>query len=77
MMKDWLYTALARDALGNTSPSNLEISPSGRDFTPLGLGPRGAKSLPLGNLSVLGGCISKYIPPLGSVRIHYLIIIKC
>ena len=35
------------------------------------LGPRGAKSPPSGNLSGLGGCISQYIPPLGSVRIHY------
>ena len=35
------------------------------------LGPRGAKSQPLGNLSGLGGCISQYIPPLGSVRIQY------
>ena len=41
-----------------------------------GLGVQTAKSPPSGNLSVLGGCISKYIPPLGSVRIHYLIIIK-
>ena len=33
------------------------------------LGSEGAN--PSGNLSVLGGCISQYIPPLGSVRIHY------
>ena len=26
---------------------------------------------PLGNLLGLGGCIFRYIPPLGSVRIHY------
>ena len=46
--------------------------PSGGDFA-LGqsLGPRGAKSPPSGNLSGLGGCISQYIPPLGSVRIQY------
>ena len=46
-------------------PSALEIA--------LGqsLGPRGAKSPPSGNLSGLGGCISQYIPPLGSVRIQY------
>ena len=36
------------------------------------LGPRGAKSPPLGNLLGLGGCIFQYIPPLGSVRIQYL-----
>ena len=34
------------------------------------LGSHGAN--PSGNLSVLGGCISQYIPPLGSVRIKYL-----
>ena len=34
------------------------------------LGPRGAKSPPLGNLLGLGGCIFRYIPPLGSVRIQ-------
>ena len=86
MLREWTYTASSRDALGNTSPSALEIS-LGRGFcTPrpsrfpsgfaLGksLGPRGAKSPPLGNLSGLGGCISQYIPPLGSVRIHSLII---
>ena len=51
---------------GILHPSALEIA--------LGqsLGPRGAKSTPLGNLSGLGGCISQYIPPLGSVRIQYL-----
>ena len=82
MLREWTYTASSRDALGNTSPSALEIS-LGRGFcTPrpsrlpsgfaLGqsLGPRGAKSPPSGNLSGLGGCISQYIPPLGSVRIH-------
>ena len=37
------------------------------------LGPRGAKSPPLGNLLGLGGCIFQYIPPLGSVRIQYYI----
>ena len=38
-----------------------------RDFA-LGqsVGPRGAKSLPLGNLLGLGECIFQYIPPLGS-----------
>ena len=84
MLREWTYTASSRDALGNTSPSALEIS-LGRGFcTPrpsrfpsgfaLGkpLGPRGAKSTPLGNLSGLGGCISQYIPPLGSVRIQYI-----
>ena len=86
MLREWTYTASSRDALGNTSPSALEIS-LGRGFcTPrpsrlpsgfaLGqsLGPRGAKSPPSGNLLGLGGCISQYIPPLGSVRIHSLII---
>ena len=34
-------------------------------------GPRGAKSLPLGSLLGLEGCIFQYIPPLSSVRIHY------
>ena len=83
MLREWTYTASSRDALGNTSPSALEIS-LGRGFcTPrpsrlpsgfaLGqsLGPRGAKSPPSGNLLGLGGCISQYIPPLGSVRIQY------
>ena len=35
------------------------------------LGPRGAKSPPLGNLSGLGCCIFRYIPPLVSVRTQY------
>ena len=35
------------------------------------LGPWGAKSLLLGNLLGLGGCIFRFIPPLGSVRIQY------
>ena len=83
MLREWTYTASSRDALGNTSPSALEIS-LGRGFcTPrpsrlpsgfaLGqsLGPRGAKSPPLGNLLGLGECIFQYIPPLGSVRIQY------
>ena len=49
---------------GILHPSALEIA--------LGqsLGPRGAKSPPLGNLLGLGGCIFRYIPPLGSVRIQ-------
>ena len=88
MLREWTYTASSRDALGNTSPSALEIS-LGRGFCnprpsrfPSGfalgksLGPRGAKSPPLGNLSGLGGCISQYIPPLGSVRIQYLFLAK-
>ena len=45
---------------GILHPSALEIS-LGRGFCT----PR-----PLGNLSGLGGCISQYIPPLGSVRIQ-------
>ena len=44
--------------------------PSGGDFAPLG--PRDfPRASPSGNLSGLGGCISQYIPPLGSVRIQY------
>ena len=39
-----------------------------RDF------PRAGILHPSGNLLGLGGCISQYIPPLGSVRIHSLII---
>ena len=35
-------------------------------------GPRGAKSPPEGNLEGRGGCISQYIPPLGSVRIQFV-----
>ena len=82
MLREWTYTASSRDALGNTSPSALEIS-LGRGFcTPrpsrfpsgfaLGksLGPRGAKSPPLGNLLGLRECIFQNIPPLGSVRIQ-------
>ena len=50
---------------GILHPSALEIA--------LGqsLRPRGAKSPPSGNLSGLGGCIFRYIPPLVSVRTHY------
>ena len=54
------YTAKRRDVLGNTSPEAREFS-RGRGFCT----PR-----PSGNLSGLGGCISQYIPPLGSVRIQ-------
>ena len=40
------------------------------DFAPLG--PRDCpRASPSGNLSGLGGCIFRYIPPLGSVRIQY------
>ena len=55
----------ARTARLTARPSALEIA--------LGqsLGPRCAKSPPSGNLSGLRGCISQYIPPLGSVRIQY------
>ena len=80
MLREWTYTASSRDALGNTSPSALEIS-LGRGFcTPrpsrfpsgfaLGksLGPRGAKSQPSGNLLGRGGCISQCLPTRGSVR---------
>ena len=68
MLKECPYTASSRDALENTPISALEIS---LGFA-LGqsLGPRGAKSPPLGNLLGLGECIFQYTPPLGSVRIH-------
>ena len=73
--------------IGKSIPSALEISLGHGFCTPrpsgfpsgfaLGksLGPRGAKSPPLGNLSGLGGCISQYIPPLGNVRIQYAIVL--
>ena len=50
---------------GILHPSALEIA--------LGqsLGPRGAKSPPLGNLLGLGGCIFRYIPTRGSVRTFF------
>ena len=82
-MKECPYTASSRDVSENTPPSALEISLVRGFCTPrpsrlpsgfaLGqsLGPRGAKSPPLGNLLGLGGCIFRYIPPLGSVRIQY------
>ena len=88
MMKECPYTASSRDALENTPPSALEISRRRGFCTPrpsrlpsgfaLGqsLGPRGAKSPPSGNLSGLGGCIFRYIPPLVSVRTHSFIIIR-
>ena len=83
MMKECPYTASSRDVSENTPPSALEISLVRGFCTPrpsrlpsgfaLGqsLGPRGAKSPPLGNLLGLGGCIFRYIPPLGSVRIQF------
>ena len=88
MMKECPYTASSRDVSENTPPSALEISLVRGFCTPrpsrlpsgfaLGqsLGPRGAKSPPLGNLLGLGECIFQYIPPLGSVRIHSFIIIR-
>ena len=67
--RDIVYVHCPRDFLraGILHPSALEIA--------LGqsLGPRGAKSPPLVNLLGLGGCISQYIPPLGSVHIQYII----
>ena len=83
ILKECPYTASSRDALENTPTSALEISLRWGFCTPrpsrlpsgfaLGqsLGPRGAKSPPLGNLLGLGECIFQYIPPLGSVRIQY------
>ena len=58
MLRERPYTASSRDSgcIGKYIPQ----------------GPRGTKFSPLGNLLVLGGCISQYIPPLGSVRIQYL-----
>ena len=56
---------LASGCIGKYTPSALEIS-LGRGFCT----PR-----PLGNLLGLGGCIFQYIPPLGSVRIQYPLIL--
>ena len=83
MLREWTYTASSRDALGNTSPSALEIS-LGRGFcTPRperlpegeargqSRGPRGAKSPHKGNLEGRGGCIFRYIPTRGSVRTFF------
>ena len=60
-MKECPYTASSRDVSENTPPSALEISLVRGFCTPR----------PLGNLLGLGGCIFRYIPPLGSVRIQY------
>ena len=62
--------------MGCTSPQSLRF-PSALEIA-LGQsrGPRGAKSPPSGNLLGLGGCISQYIPPLGSVRIQYQLVQK-
>ena len=46
-----------------------EINPSRPSFKTV-LGPQGAKSSPKGNLLVLGGCFSQYIPPLYSEQIN-------
>ena len=52
---------------GKSLPSRF---PEGGDFAPLG--PQDCpRASPSGYLAVLGGCISQYIPPLGSVRIQY------
>ena len=47
------------------------LHPSALEIALMILGPRGAKSPPLGNLLGLGECIFQYIPPLGSVRTQY------
>ena len=65
--------------LSNTlpAPGSVRINIAPRDSIALeialgqSLGPRGAKSPPLGNLLGLRGCIFQYIPPLRSVRIQY------
>ena len=52
---------------GKSLPSRF---PEGGDFAPLG--PQDCpRASPSGYLAVLGGCISQYIPPLGSVRIQH------
>ena len=66
MLKEWLWRLLPR--VGNTSPRVGILDPSALKIAP---GPWVAKSTLLGNISILGGCISQYIPPLGSVRIYY------
>ena len=68
------YTAERRDVSENTPPRPKRF-PKGGDFAP-----RGPRDCPRakpegnleGNLLGLGGCIFRYIPPLGSVRIQYL-----
>ena len=59
--KECQYTASSWDELENTPSSDLEICRS-RDCP---------RAKPEGNLEGRGGCISQYIPPLGSVRIQY------
>ena len=63
--KECQYTASSWDELENTPSSDLEICLS-RDFAPLV--PRASA-----NLSILGGRIFQYIPPLGSALLHYLL----
>ena len=75
--KECQYTASSWDELENTPSSDLEICLS-RDFAPLG--PRdcpraiswasGCKIPASANLSILGGRIFQYIPPLGSVLLQ-------
>ena len=73
MLREWSYTASRLPSGKVLHPLTLGV----QNFV-LGqsLGPRDAKSPPSGNLSVLGGCISQYIPPLGSVRIQYIFLQK-
>ena len=49
MLREWPYTASSRDASGNTSPSDLEIS-LGRGFCTWRNCPRTISRAPLGNL---------------------------
>ena len=67
-----IHYLLPRECIGKYCPrDNISwYTPQGKYQNNIH-GPRGAKSPPSGNLSVLRGCISQYIPPLGSVRIHY------
>ena len=68
----WQIKALLMLEPSVVTPQN-QYFPANAERMSLGqsLGPRGAKSPPLGNLLGLGECIFQYIPPLGSVRIQY------
>ena len=70
MMRECPCSTKTREVLGNPSPPPSRFS-SAVGFAPLD--PRDfPRASPSGNLLGLGGCISQYIPPLGSVRIQYL-----
>ena len=67
-----IHSLLPRECIGKYCPSDSipRYTSLCEKIIGQSLGPWGAKSPPLGNLSVLRGCISQYIPPLGSVPIH-------